>query len=311
MSGLSVKESSHIEEKFLTAYDGTRIAYHTIGQGPPLVLANGLGGTYMAWRHLYNYFKDRYRIVTWDYRAMYHSSPPENLDHLRIEDHVRDALTLCEKEGIENAIWAGWSMGVQLSLEIYKQAPDLFRALVLINGTYGRIFETAFGWKGSATLLPAGARLTQRLAVPVTLAGRAVVKWNGFIRLMKRIGLVGTTLDESVFRDLVKEFSTLNVRNYMTLFMTLGEHSARDVLSTLNVPVLIIAGERDPFTPKNQAELMARRIPDAELSIVPGGTHYTPVEYPELVNLRIEKFFRERGLLARKRKQRKECASVN
>ena len=38
-----------------------------------------------------------------------------------------------------------------------------------------------------------------------------------------------------------------------------------------------------------------RRVAGAELMIVPGGTHYLAVEYPELVNLRIEKFFRERG----------------
>ena len=36
----------------------------------------------------------------------------------------------------------------------------------------------------------------------------------------------------------------------------------------------------------------------ARLLVVPGGTHYVAVEYPELVNLRIEKFFRERGHVA-------------
>jgi pimeloyl-ACP methyl ester carboxylesterase len=41
---------------------------------------------------------------------------------------------------------------------------------------------------------------------------------------------------------------------------------------------------------------MARRIRGAELLIVPGGTHFVAVEYPELLNLRIEKFFREHAL---------------
>lgn len=215
MSKSMPQDESIIEESFLNSYDGTRIAYHTIGSGPPLLLANGLGGTYMVWRHLYNYFKDRYKIYSWDYRAMYHSSPPDNIKNLRIEDHVRDAVYLCEKEGITNAVWACWSMGVQLSLEIYKHAPDLFRGLILINGTYEKAFDTAFEWKGSATILPAGARLAQKLSLPVALAGRALTKWKGFIRVMKKAGLVGTTLDEEVFRDLAREFATLNVKNYI------------------------------------------------------------------------------------------------
>ena len=304
-------QGAQMEEKYFAAHDGTRIAYHTIGEGPPLMLANGLGGTYIAWRHLYSYFRDRFRIITWDYRATYHSSPPTNLEHLRIEDHVKDALMLCEKEAVTHAIWAGWSMGVQLSLEIYRHAPDLFRALILINGTPGNIFDTAFDWKGSSLILPACATMATRLALPVSLAGRALVQWKGLIGLMKRIGLVGATLDEDIFRDLAREFASLDVKNYMTIFRSLGEHSTRDILPTVGVPVLVIAGERDPFTPRRQAEKMVRKLPDAELCVVPGGTHYAPVEYPELVNLRIEKFLRERQLAGKAGGKSKECSSVH
>ncbi len=298
----SGSEGNGIEEKFFYGYDGTRIAYHVIGQGPALMLANGLGGTYLAWRHLYTYFKDRYRIISWDYRGLYHSSPPDNLEHLRMEDHLKDALSLCEAEGISSAVWAGWSMGVQLNLELYRHAPELFRAMVCINGTFGRPFDTAFGWAGSGLLLPAGADLAARFALPLSIAGRTAVKWSGFIRTMKRLGLVGSTLDESIFRDLTKEFASLDVKNYMAIFKTLGDHDAKDVLPAIDVPVLVIAGERDPFTPKKVAEKMKRRIPDAQLSIVPGGTHYVPVEYPELVNLRLEKFFRDKSLFGEKKK---------
>jgi hypothetical protein len=38
---------------------------------------------------------------------------------------------------------------------------------------------------------------------------------------------------------------------------------------------------------------MARQIPRAEILVVRGGTHYTAVEFPELVSLRIERFYRE------------------
>lgn len=82
---------------------------------------------------------------------------------------------------------------------------------------------------------------------------------------------------------------------YMLVLERLGEHDAYDVLPDVDVPVLVIAGDRDRFTPRSAAEKMVREIPGAELMVVPGGTHYVAVEQPELVNLRIEKFFRERG----------------
>jgi pimeloyl-ACP methyl ester carboxylesterase len=311
MIGLQQKEGARVEERFFHSYDGTRIVYHVVGEGSPMLLANGLGGTYIAWRHLYNYFSDRFQFFSWDYRGTYRSSAPDNPERLRMEDHVRDALCLCEREGITSAVWASWSMGVQLSLEIYRHAPDLFRALILLNGTYGNAFDTAFGWKGSATILPAGASLAQRIALPLSLAGRAVVRWNGFIRLLKKTGLVGATLDEEIFKDLAREFATLDVRSYMTIFKSLGHHSAKDVLAKIGVPVLVISGDRDPFTPRKVAEKMARRIPGAEICVIPGGTHYAPVEYPELVNLRIEKFLREKGLLSAGTAPRKECSSAN
>jgi pimeloyl-ACP methyl ester carboxylesterase len=78
---------------------------------------------------------------------------------------------------------------------------------------------------------------------------------------------------------------------------TLAGQPARcaHVLETIEVPTLVITGDRDAFTPRQLAQQMARRIPHGEILIVRGATHYTAIEYPELVNLRIEKFFREHG----------------
>jgi pimeloyl-ACP methyl ester carboxylesterase len=49
------------------------------------------------------------------------------------------------------------------------------------------------------------------------------------------------------------------------------------------------------MTPRRAAERLVRAIAGAQLMIVPGGTHFVLFEYPDLVNLRIEKFFRERS----------------
>jgi pimeloyl-ACP methyl ester carboxylesterase len=75
----------------------------------------------------------------------------------------------------------------------------------------------------------------------------------------------------------------------------MGEHDGWELLRSIDVPVLIIAGSRDVFTPRTAAERMARRTRGSEIMILPGATHYAALEYPEMVNLRLDKFLRERG----------------
>ena len=84
----------------------------------------------------------------------------------------------------------------------------------------------------------------------------------------------------------------------MRMLERLGEHDATDVLETVDVPTLVVTGDRDFFTPQRAASRMAAAIRGAEMLVVPGGTHYAAVEQPDLINLRIEKFFRERGYAA-------------
>jgi pimeloyl-ACP methyl ester carboxylesterase len=76
-----------------------------------------------------------------------------------------------------------------------------------------------------------------------------------------------------------------------------GEHSAEDLLPSVNVPVLVIAGDHDSFTPPKLSERMAEALPSAELVMLPGGTHVAPLEHHELVALVIEKFLQKHGVV--------------
>jgi pimeloyl-ACP methyl ester carboxylesterase len=88
----------------------------------------------------------------------------------------------------------------------------------------------------------------------------------------------------------------LDVLLFLRMLQAAGEHSAEEVLPTVQVPVLVVAGERDSFTPPEQAEAIAAALPRAELLMIPGATHVAPLEQHELVALRLEKFFTDCGL---------------
>lgn len=288
-------KTPNVEEHRVRAHDGTDLAYHVVGEGAPVLLCNGLGGSWMAWSHQISYFQDRYRFISWDYRGLYRSGPPADPDALSIEDHTRDALTVLEAAGAERASIMGWSMGVQVALELFGRHPERVANLVLINGVAGHPWNTVMNLGIMGHLLPPvirGVAGIPRVAEAVT---RRLVNMPETVQWAKRLGLAARTLDESIFQRLAGSFAELDMKTYMRILERLGEHDASRYLEEIDVPTLIIAGDRDLFTPRSAAERMARRIPGAELLVVPGGTHYVAIEYPELVNLRIEKFYRERG----------------
>jgi 3-oxoadipate enol-lactonase len=61
-------------------------------------------------------------------------------------------------------------------------------------------------------------------------------------------------------------------------------------LKTISVTTLIITGDEDEFSGRNEAELMRREIPNSDLRVIPKAGHYSPWEQPEDV-LRILRHF--------------------
>jgi pimeloyl-ACP methyl ester carboxylesterase len=62
------------------------------------------------------------------------------------------------------------------------------------------------------------------------------------------------------------------------------------VLRTIDVPVSIVTGDKDLMTPPATAEHMHRAIAGSRMVVIEGGTHYTPVEYPDIIVDELERF---------------------
>ena len=284
-----------VEERRVASFDGTELAYHVTGEGPPIVLANGLGGSWKAWKHQIAYLGDRYRFISWDYRGLYRSGRPSDPDALGIDAQVKDVLAVLDAEQVERTAVLGWSMGVQVALELFRVAPERVSTLVLVNGVAGRPWETVLNLDSMKHVVPRALGAARAAPGLVGALTRRVTSWPETVGWAKRLGLAGRTLDEELWADLAGSFQDLDMDIYVRTLEKLGLHDAWATLEHVDVPTLVVAGDRDLFTPRSAAERMVRAIRGAELLVVPGGTHYVAVEYPELVNLRIEKFFRERG----------------
>lgn len=278
----------------LLAPDGARLTYYdTGGPGELIVAVNGLGGPFSAWRYQVDYLRDRYRFVSWDYRGLFHSSGGEPPADVSVERHSSDLEFMLHELGIERpATLLGWSMGVQVALEHYARVPEQVSHLILLNGTFGRPLDN-MPMPGSHWWAPRALKHLRKLGRPGQEVVRRVSKWPETVSWMKRLGVVSPTLENEFFRGMAEEFGSVDLDTYLRTMAALGEHCAARVLTQVRVPTLVIAGDKDRMTPATFAGEMASKIPGAELLVVRGATHYTAVEYPELVNLRIEKFLRE------------------
>ena len=280
-----VEWARSLEQRELRVSDGTRIGYQVRGPGrdaPCVVLANGLGGTYIAFRYLYDVLHD-YKTICWDYRGLYTSDAPADAKANTVGHQVDDLMCILEAEKVDACVMAGWSMGVQVGFETIKRHPDRVKGLFAINGTYGRAFRTVMGSRLVGQTIPMLLRLVRAQATLVGRATKRIAGSDALINAMKRVGLVSQTIDIEIFRAVAAGFQNIDWIIYSDLLARLDEHDAEDVLAKIDIPVTIVTGDRDLMTPPSTAEHIHRAIPNSRLVVIKGGTHYTPVEYPALV----------------------------
>lgn len=267
-------------QRHVVAADGTRIGYQVRGRGPCVVLANGLGGTYLAFRYLYDALGDDYRTICWDYRGLYTSAPPSDPRANTMVHHVDDLMAILAAEQVSEFVIAGWSMGVQVALETVRRHPARVKGVFAINGTYGRAFHTVMGSRLAGQIIPMLLRLVRAQAGLVGRATKRVAGSSALIGAMKRVGLVSETVDLEVFRAVAAGFQQIDWVIYSDLLARLDEHDAEDVLGGIAVPLTVVTGDRDLMTPPSTAEHIHRAVAGSRLVVIRGGTHYTPVEYP-------------------------------
>jgi pimeloyl-ACP methyl ester carboxylesterase len=278
--------------------DGGHLHWRADGEGPlALVASNGIGVSTFFWRKLASHFSSTHTFITWDYRGHGQSPVPSNPENLTVALCARDLWAVVTRAGFERAVLLGHSMGSQVILEAYRQHAERVQAMVPLLGTAGKVFSS---FLGGPALEPLIRLLVEVGAANAQLAEqglRAVLRVPGVWEAVKALGVVHPDLcPREDFEPYFEHLSQLDLRGYFALARDLLSHDASDLLPQIKVPVLVVAGERDLFTPLARSREMAAAIPGAELLVLREGSHAAMVEQPELLALTLEKFLRAHGL---------------
>lgn len=283
-----------MEGTFSSPADGTPLFFETHGSGPALVLCDGVFCDGHVWKYFSPAFQGSHTLVHWHYPGHGRSEvpPPESpVGPQRLAD---DAVAILAHAGFDSGVFLGHSLGVQVVLEAWKRHPSAVRALVLTCGSPGYLVETFHDSPALSYLLPL-------FDVASSLVPRVVTSlWRQLpVKVLLHVAMASREVNSRLISasDLLEYFTRLTQVDFglaVRMIEGAGRHDATDYLADIDIPVLVVAGQEDRFTPAARSTLLAERIPEAELLLVGSATHSLPIEMPELFNLRVRRFFAER-----------------
>jgi pimeloyl-ACP methyl ester carboxylesterase len=242
--------------------------YERGGRGPPLLLITGFGISGAVFEPVLDRYAERFSCIVFDNRGSGRSQAP--LRPTSMPELAADAVGLLDELGIASAHVYGVSMGGMIAQEVALRFPERVRGLVLGCTSPGgprAVRPTVRELRAVATAA-AGA---PRSPVDSTLAAvlfserfrrdepeRAHFLLEHFRRHLPAAQGVAAQLLASVFHDTVSR------------------------LDQVQAPTLVLHGERDVMAPLGNARMLAERIPNAELAIVPGAGHAYALERPDV-----------------------------
>jgi pimeloyl-ACP methyl ester carboxylesterase len=287
-----------IREGHVEVEPGVRIWYRAQGEGPALVCQNGVGVTITFWEAVAERFANRgYTTVLWDYRGHGRSDEPAKPSDLTLDACVEDLRKLLDHLRIGRACLLGHSMGAQLGWEFYRAHPDRVSALVPTLGTYRNAVSSFYDMPRLAPRVFSSASFVANTFPQFVKRLTGIAAWQPALSdlVVRKLQIVHPTLSPKEWLPpYLEHMAKLDPRVFFALARAIKDHDASDLLPRIRVPTLVVAGERDFFCPPRVAREMADLIPDAELFVIPGGSHAATIEQPELFDLRLERFLEER-----------------
>ena len=263
-----------------TFINGIHLAYDDTGSGPAVVLIHGYPLCRQMWRpQVEALVAAGYRVVTLDLRGFGESEADEGPYSMPV--FADDVIALLTHLGIERSVIGAMSMGGYVLLNLIERYPERLAAAMLLvtraaaDDEPGRMrrsalaAEVAAGKPQIVTDAFEGILFGQD-----TAAGRPdlVAKVKSWMTATDSRGLAGGLL---AMRDR---------RDYLEL------------LPSFRLPALVVGAEEDRAVPPEHSRVLADRLPNARLCMIPGAGHMANLERSEAFNACLLEFLGGLGL---------------
>ena len=193
-----------------------------------------------------------------------------------------------------------WSLSTSVALALFESSPERFADMVWICGYPNRLRPAPASLRREiffnfASMVPAAAGLAAPHVDRLLRLQKKTAGLRAPARLAKRFGLLDPLTDDADFNAVVQEFLKIDSTAYRNYTGAVARYSKDGPPPIYPAAVLAISGERDIFVPAKQIQQVAAEIPRCEYFEIISGTHYVPVEYGELLALKLDDFFKRTG----------------
>ena len=258
---------------------GARIYWDQQGSGEPLLLIMGLSYPSYMWHRSRPVFRKSYRTIALDNRGVGQSDVPPGVYSIALM--ASDAAAVLDAAGIESAHVFGVSMGGMIAQEFALQYPRRVRSLVLGS--------TAAGGPHAVQAQPEALEALLRRDVTPEESKEAIIPF---------------IYDPATPRERIDEDMVIRMHWYPSREGYRGQlqgifgWEASSRLAKITAPTLVIHGESDRLIPPANARIIAERIRDAKLVLIPGASHIFATDQPAAAHHAILEFLAAEQLRA-------------
>jgi pimeloyl-ACP methyl ester carboxylesterase len=254
--------------------------YEIHGSGDPLLLIAGVGYGGWFWYKVVPELAETYQVITFDNRGAGESDKPEG--PYTVSMMAEDTAGLLDGLELEDAYVLGHSLGGFIAQELAVSRPELIAKLILAS--------TNYGGQDVIPITPEAMEvLTNREGDPVELVKRGIAIASGPGFAEQHVDVAKELMDYRFTNPVPPEAYQAQVAAGAGM-AAMSRDQVDQRMASIEVPTLILFGEHDMVVPPGNAELMAEKLPQAEIKIIPDTGHIFPIEDPESTVAAIDDF---------------------
>lgn len=257
-------DAARQQVRFCTAADGVRIAFATVGLGPPLVkTANWMSHLEYdwkspLWRHLARDLARDFQLVRYDQRG--NGLSDWEVENFSLDAFVGDLEAVAGATGLQRFALLGVSQGARVAVAFAARHPEQVSHLVLYGGS-------ARGWKHRN---PAAREARASLQALIRQG------WGrdnpAFRQVFTTLFMPNASPGQIAWFNELQRVST-SPENAVRLTEAAGEVDVTDLLGEVRAPTLILHAAEDAMVPFEEARILAAGIPGARFVALHSPNH--------------------------------------
>ena len=255
------------------------VAYEALGDGPPVVLIHGTPSWSYLWRTVASDLAARHTVYVYDLLGYGTSEKHEHQD-VSIAAQTKVLAELLDLWGLEEPCVAGHDFGGTIALRLLLLEGRRFRRLALCDPV------AIAPW-----ITPFSRHVQAHLEAFQTMPGHI---HRQMIATHIRTAIAREMTDDQLEPYLRPWLGTVGQAAYYRQVAQFDERYTREIeprYGEVQAPTLLLWGAQDGWLDPQFGQKLARMIPGARLSLIPGAGHFLPEDQPKIVAAEFAAFF--------------------